>query len=529
MLSSQSLTRGVSQCILLLPESSFCLTPPHISATYSIDPQITELLNTCFYFLFPQILLTDGSISTKEVATVKLNQQYRIYSHTQQIQKLNEWLRICRYLYNRWLGQCLDWWERNRCPINACPLVCHLPVLADNPYFTDLKKQLPGLKKDLVGVKWSGELLDMSSVYSTVLQDVYTSRLKTAMDRFIKGDKNGKKSGRPRFKTQADYRSFKFPQADNSWVDATNHVLNLPFIGGFHIRLHRPLPEGFTLKTVQVIKKADGWYVNLCVEDPTVPEFKSDEVVATWDNSVGLDAVLYGDDYIATSDGEKLPAVKNFRKSETRLNKVKSRRSESLRASKARRRLAKRVARNEQRIARARKAHAYKTAHKLVRTGKRVFFHEDLEFQNLMKRNKPKQDESGKFIPNGQSAKAGLNKSWQDAAFGQFFQTLEYIAAKAGARVEAVNPAHTSQFLSYRDEKVFENCSIREYWDEVERLMVDRDINAAINLKRVGLGVFLTLNRRSGKVTRSMTRSTAMEVLSSLRSEKPTLYPQGLV
>lgn len=69
---------------------------------------------------------------------------------------------------------------------------------------------------------------------------------------------------------------------------------------------------------------------------------------------------------------------------------------------------------------------------------------------------------------------------------------------------------------------MFIDCSIREYWDEVENLMVDRDINAAINLKRVGLGVFPTINRRSGKVTRSKTRSTAKEVLSSLRSEKPT-------
>lgn len=453
---------------------------------------------------------------------MRLNHQYRIYPHTQQIQKLNEWLRICRYLYNRWLRQCLDWWERNRCSVNACPLVCHLPELAENPYFTDLKKQLPGLKKDLVGVKWSGELLDLSSVYSTVLQDVYTSRLKPAMDRFIQGDSNGKRSGRPRFKTQADYRSFKFPQADNSWVDAKNHVLKLPFISGFHIRLDHPLPKGFTLKTIQIIKKADGWYVNLCVEDPTVPEFKPDEVIPTWDNSVGLDAVLYGDDYFATSDGEKLPSVKGYRKAETKLNTVKLRRSKAKRGSKSRRQLAKRVAKHEQRIARARKDHAYKTSHRLVRTGKKVFFHEELDLKNLVKRNKVKQDETGQFLPNGQSAKSGLNKSWQDAAFGQFFQILEYIAAKAGARVIAVNPAYTSQLLAYRDEFVFIDCSIREYWDEVENLMVDRDINAAINLKRVGLGVFPTINRRSGKVTRSKTRSTAKEVLSSLRSEKPT-------
>lgn len=220
---------------------------------------------------------------------MKLNYQYRIHPYTQQVQKLNEWLRICRYLYNRWLGQCLDWWVSNRCSVNACPLICHLPELVDNPYFTDLKSQLLRLKEDLVSVKWSGELLDLKSVYSTVLQDVYTSRLKKTMDRYIEGDSNGRRSGRPRYKTAANYRSFKFPQAKQEWIDAKNHVLYLPFIDGIQIRLHRPLPDGFKLKTVQVIKKADGWHVNLCVEEPTVPEFTRTGVVSTWDNSAGMD------------------------------------------------------------------------------------------------------------------------------------------------------------------------------------------------------------------------------------------------
>jgi putative transposase len=30
--------------------------------------------------------------------------------------------------------------------------------------------------------------------------------------------------------------------------------------------------------------------------------------------------------------------------------------------------------------------------------------------------------------------------------------------------------------------------------------MVDRDINAAVNLKRLGLGIFLSIKRRSGKL-----------------------------
>jgi putative transposase len=44
--------------------------------------------------------------------------------------------------------------------------------------------------------------------------------------------------------------------------------------------------------------------------------------------------------------------------------------------------------------------------------------------------------------------------------------------------------------LGYRDEIIFTDYGIRDYWDEQNSLMVDRDINAAINLKRLGLNIF---------------------------------------
>ncbi|NJR72563.1 MAG: transposase, partial [Scytonema sp. CRU_2_7] len=169
--------------------------------------------------------------------------------------------------------------------------------------------------------------------------------------------------------------------------------------------------------------------------------------------------------------------------------------------------------------------HAFKTAHALVRTGLKVFVHEDLNLKALSKRNKAKQGEDGTYLPNGQSAKSGLNKSWNDAAFGQFFTTLEHIAAKAGTRVIAVNPAYTSQLLAYRDEIVFTDCDMRSYWDIGHSLNVDRDINAGINIKRVGLGLFPTLKRRKGNpvVGCSATNSTSKEVLETLRAcQKPT-------
>ena len=72
--------------------------------------------------------------------------------------------------------------------------------------------------------------------------------------------------------------------------------------------------------------------------------------------------------------------------------------------------------------------------------------------------------------------------------------------------------------LSYRNEVVFTDCNIREYWDEQNSLRVDRDINAAINLKRLGLDIFPSIKRRSGNlsVVGTMDNSTTAEILHTL-------------
>ena len=204
------------------------------------------------------------------------------------------------------------------------------------------------------------------------------------------------------------------------------------------------------------------------------------------------------------------------------------RKSTKQKASKARRKLAQREARIHQCMARARKNHAYKTAHNLLETGKKVFFHEKLNLSGLSRKNKPQQDETGKYLPNGQSAKSGLNKSWADAAFGQFFEILKYKAEKAGALLISVNPQYTSMLLSYKDEFVFNDCSIREYWDEELKLWIDRDISSSVNIKRVGLGLFPTIKRRKGNpvVVASTTNSTSKEVLlvhKMWATQKPAL------
>ena len=59
---------------------------------------------------------------------MKVTYQYRFYPDTNQKLTLNQWLRICRYWYNRQLGDRFDWWEMNRTAVNACPLIASMYV-----------------------------------------------------------------------------------------------------------------------------------------------------------------------------------------------------------------------------------------------------------------------------------------------------------------------------------------------------------------------------------------------------------------
>ena len=319
-----------------------------------------------------------------------LTYQYRVYPDTSQKLELNYWLRVSRYWYNRQLGDRFDWWESNRNNINSCPLNCSLPQLRDKPNYYSQKKQLPNIKKDLIKVVYSGELLDFTRVPSQTLQDV-SKRVDLAFSRFILGDSNGNHSGRPRFKNTARYRTLKIDgqalaikRREKNWLFLSVSKLS----GWLKVRLHRPLPEGFTLKGASLTKKADGWYISICLEDKTVPNLTGEEIIPSWDNSLGLDAVLHKDDYLATSENTKLPALKSYRKQGQKLSKVSRRKSTKKKGTKARRKLAKRESRIHQKIARARKDHGYKTAHSLLRTGKKVFIHEDLNLKALSKRNK---------------------------------------------------------------------------------------------------------------------------------------------
>lgn len=78
---------------------------------------------------------------------VRTAYQYKLRPTKHQAIELDRWLSMLCAQYNYLLADRFNWYEQNRSPVNACPLVCHLPELRDNPDYYSQKKTLPQLKK----------------------------------------------------------------------------------------------------------------------------------------------------------------------------------------------------------------------------------------------------------------------------------------------------------------------------------------------------------------------------------------------
>lgn len=424
---------------------------------------------------------------------MRIAYQYRLKPNYEQRCQMNRWLDMLRCQYNWLLANRFDWWEMNRCSVDACSLSCSIAEPREQPDYYSQKRSLVSLKAER---PWYKE------IHSQVLQDM-VRRVGKAFDRLSKGDKNGQRSGKPRFKGKNRYRTFTYPQAKQDWINGNR--VNLPKIGSVKFSQHRPLPEGFALKTGSITVKADGWYITFSLEEQTVPDLPVADIEPTESNSLGVDAGL--EYFVACSDGDTRMPPKFYRQAEEKLAKLQVKRDARVKGSKPGRKLNARIAKLHQRIARQRKQWHFETANELLDKAD-VIFVEDLPVSNLTRRNKPKQGEDGAFLPNGQSAKSGLNKSFADAGIAGFLnEILPFKAASARKRVVKVNPAGTSQHCAMCLSRVPKELSDR--WHHCPHCgeSMPRDVNSGILIKKVGLGVASLKNANPRKGRRSPRRT----------------------
>ncbi|MGH8604373.1 MAG: RNA-guided endonuclease InsQ/TnpB family protein [Gammaproteobacteria bacterium] len=263
----------------------------------------------------------------------------------------------------------------------------------------------------------------------------------------------GEKPGYPRFRPATRCDSFTYPQ---SGFRVDDKRVFLSKIGHVKAVVHRPL-EG-TVKTATVRKSATGkWFVCLSREVESEPLPESDE-------AVGVDVGLK--DIIATSDGGSVPAPKFLRKEEKELARTQRKFSEAPRGGRERAKRRKAVAKVHERIKNKRSNFAHQESRKLVNRYGFIAV-EDLSVNRMNKNH-------------------CLAKSIADAAWTDLARKIAYKAANAGREFVKVAPHYTSQDCSCCGYRQVMPLSVRVYDCPECGLSLDRDVNAAKNILRLG-------------------------------------------
>lgn len=126
---------------------------------------------------------------------------------------------------------------------------------------------------------------------------------------------------------------------------------------------------------------------------------------------------------------------------------------------------------------------------------------EALSIDNMTKRPAPIKNDDGTYAPNGAAAKGGLNKSIQDAGWGQFILILTSKAEEAGVVMVTVNPSGTSQMCSGCGAHTPKTLADRWHRCATCGLSIQRDTNAACNiLHRAGLARCVTGTQESHRL-----------------------------
>jgi putative transposase len=201
--------------------------------------------------------------------------------------------------------------------------------------------------------------------------------------------------------------------------------------------------------------------------------------------SVGIDLGLK--DFLVLSNGTK---IKNHRFLKHYQHQLKLNQQSLSRKTKQSKRYEQqriKVARIYEKITNSRQDLIQKTTTDLIKNFDIIYL-EDLNIKGMSHRCKVKQDENGKYLPNGQSAKSGLNKSILDASWGSFIDILEYKASWNDKQV-----IHIDRF--FPSSKTCSKCGwINNGLTLKDRTWIcpkcdekhDRDFNAAINILNEG-------------------------------------------
>ncbi|NKB18072.1 MAG: transposase, partial [Pseudanabaena sp. CRU_2_10] len=218
-----------------------------------------------------------------------LTYEYKLDPTTEQASIFDNWLETCRKVYNYALRERKDWVNSRKSAINACSIKQEYILPADEPRPTYARqcKALAAAKKVMP---------NLCIPHTHVLQQA----LRQLEAAFVAMWERG--HGISTFQ-EADVALFVYPQLNQNPVRGS--MIRLPKIGLVKMRLSRPIPDGFELKQIRIVKRASGFYAMLCLQsEEIIPELLPSG------HPVGIDLGL--SHFLATSDGELVARPRFF-------------------------------------------------------------------------------------------------------------------------------------------------------------------------------------------------------------------------
>lgn len=261
----------------------------------------------------------------------------------------------------------------------------------------------------------------------------------------------------PRFKSKKEVKqTFRIPQG----IKIKRGKVYLPKIGW--VRFFKSQPIEGELKSATVKRQAHGWFVSIIVEQKIKVEFP-EEIHP--DDCIGIDLGLK--DFAVLSNGERISKENFFENEFKKLRKEQQKLSRKECGSNNWDKQKTKVERKHAKIRRKRKDFLHKLSSRLVRENQAVIV-EDLEVEGMQQSN--------------------LSKSISDAAWSEFVRMLEYKCERQGTHfIKTDKYEPTSRTCRHCGTVNDIDLSDRKFKCESCREVLDRDYNAAKNIKNLGL------------------------------------------
>ena len=392
--------------------------------------------------------------------------EYKLDGSEKQYTAIEEAIRIVQFIRNK----CLRLWMDER-GISKNGFQCYCAVLAkDYPFATRLNSQARQASAD---------------------------RAWFAISRFYdncKSHKPGKK-GYPRF--QHDNRSIEYKQTGWKLEPDGKHLTLTDGCGIGRLRLVGnpkqkivafPLEQ---IKRVRIVHRADGYYVQFGVKAKRII------VHQPTGKQVGIDVGLKA--YYTDSEGTTVENPRHYRRAEKKLKRLQRGLSRKHKKSQNRKKARKQLARAHLQVQRQREDFARKTASTLVSSHDLIAY-EDLQIRNMVKNHH-------------------LAKSIHDAGWGTFISWVKAYGLMHNVPVIAVAPQFTSQECSACGALVKKSLSVRTHICTSCGVVLDRDLNAALNILVKALACTLG-HRETSSSEENASGQTASTRLSQRKMSK---------